>query len=188
MESIVKEQMLNYLLLNKLITKHQHGFLSKHSTCSQLIECTNDWSLALNARTAVDSVYVDFSKAFDSVSHFKLSAKLKSFGIGGKLDNWITSFLTNRSQCVKVGTSFSSISHVVSGVPQGSVLGPLLFLLYINDIATLFVHPVTIKLYADDVKIYVVINDIQDTVVLQHGLDNLVEWSCKWQLSISVGK
>ena len=85
MESIVKEQMLDYLLRDKLISKHQHGFLVRRSTCTQLLECTNDWSLSLNARNSVDCTFVDFSKSFDSVVHSKLCCKLSSYGFQDKL-------------------------------------------------------------------------------------------------------
>lgn len=188
METIIKSQMLEYLLQHKLITRHQHGFLSRHSTCTQLIECTNDWSLSLNTRHAVDCAYIDFSKAFDSVCHSKLCAKLESFGIQGKLLQWIAAFLKNRTQSVKVGGCQSLPCDVISGVPQGSVIGPLLFLLFINDIATLFGDGLTVKLYADDVKIYANINDVADTVLLQKGLDAVYDWSVKWQLPLSINK
>jgi len=106
METIIKQKMLDYLLSSNLISKHQHGFLSKRSTCSQLLECVDDWTLALHNRYSVDVVYVDFSKAFDSVGHSKLLHKLESFGIGGKLLLWIRDYLYNRTQCVKVGNCF----------------------------------------------------------------------------------
>jgi len=89
------------------ITKQQHGFLSKHSTCSQLIESVNDWTLALNARHCVDVVSVDFSKAFDCVVHSKFISKLQSYGIGGPLLAWISYLLSNRTQAVKDGRQLS---------------------------------------------------------------------------------
>jgi hypothetical protein len=188
METIIKKQVLDYLLLHNKINKQQHGFLARHSTCSQLIESVNDWSIALNARKQVDAVYVDFSKAFDSVVHCKLLYKLELIGLRGKLLLWIAEFLTDRFQLVRVGRSVSDTIGVRSGVPQGSVLGPLLFLVYINDIVDIFDKRIEVKLFADDVKIYVVINNIDDCLLLQRGLNNLSDWAEKWQLKISINK
>jgi len=188
MESIIKDSLIAYLLENKLITKQQHGFLAKHSTCSQLLECVNDWTIELNVRKCIDVAYIDFQKAFDSVVHSKLCHKLKSYGVSGRLLGWITDFLCNRVQAVKVNNKMSDFVAVTSGVPQGSVLGPVLFLIYINDLAELFGTGLFVKLFADDVKIYSVINNINDVNAFQAGLDALVQWSVDWQLPISLHK
>jgi len=130
MESIIKQKMLNYLHLlhNKLISKHQHGFLSSHSTCSPFLECVNDWSLSIHNAYSVDVAFIDFSKAFDSVCQTKSIRKLESVGCGGKLLFCMNDYLSKRTQRVKVGNCFSFLSSVYCGVPQGSVLGPVLFL------------------------------------------------------------
>jgi len=188
MESIMKQKMLDYLLQYDLISRQQHGFLSRHSTCTQLLECVNDWTMAINNSYNVDVAYIDFSKAFDSVCHSKLIHKLESFGFGGKLLAWIKCYLSNRSQRVKVGNSFSSFTSVQSGVPQGSVLGPLFFLLYINDLVDVFGDFLSAKLFADDVKVYVVIDDDAKVNILQDGLDMLKGWSDMWQLDLSLHK
>jgi len=188
MESIIRDQLMSYLLRNKLISKQQHGFISRHSACSQLIECVDDWSLSINIRHNVDVIYIDFSKAFDCVVHSKLLAKLASYGISGNLLLWIQSFLSGRSQAVKVGKHMSSFSDVLSGVPQGSVLGPLLFLLFINDITDIFGKNLTVKLYADDVKIYSVVDHPGNAAKLQQGLEDLSDWCSKWQMKINVKK
>jgi ribonucleases P/MRP protein subunit RPP40 len=188
METIIKKQVIDFLLRHGSISKQQHGFLSKHSTCSQIIECVNDWSLALNNRKQVDVVYIDFCKAFDSVVHKKLIHKLESLGIRGKLLLWIEAFLSNRTQAVKIAKAVSRSVDVISGVPQGSVLGPLLFLVYINDIVDVFDSKVQIKLFADDAKIYVVVNDITDCEHMQYYIDKLVSWANCWQLKISIPK
>jgi len=188
METVIKDEMLSFLLKHNKITKQQHGFLSKRSTVTQLLECVNDWSLALNYKQSVDCIYIDFAKAFDSVVHSKLCAKLAAIGIKGKLLNWIVSFLSCRTQQVKVGGQLSSTVNVISGVPQGSVLGPLLFLVYINDLVDVFDSKLEVKLFADDVKIYIVLDNIASFTLMQDGLNKLAIWADLWQLTISIPK
>jgi len=113
----------------------------------------------MNTHNNIDVVYLDLSGVFDSVVHSKLIAMLSCYGIHPVLLSWICSFLSNCFQYVKVDTSYSSILPVISGVPQGSVVGPILFILYVNDICTLAPVEVTIKLFADDTKLYTVFND-----------------------------
>lgn len=187
-ERVIKDQMLVYLLQHKLINHSQHGFLSRHSTCTQLLETINDWSIALRNHHAVDAVYFDFAKAFDSVSHTKLLHKLAGYGITGDLFNCLTDFLHNRIQRVVLPNGVSSFKSVLSGVPQGSVLGPLLFLLYINDITDLFTGAVNIKLFADDIKIYLEITDNSDFAVFQNSIDDIAYWASTWQLKLAINK
>ena len=171
MERLIATDMLFDLRNNNLITKHQHDFLSMHSTCTQLIEIINDWSIAFENRFSVDSDYLDFAKAFDTVSHHTLIFKLESYGISGDLLAWIKAFLTNRLQRVQVDNCLSSLFNVISGVPQGNVLGPILFIIYINDISDFFTgSSVTVKLYANDAKLYSCIQCADDMHFLQLGL------------------
>jgi len=151
MESIMKDEVLKHLLTNKLISTQQHGFLSKRSTVTNLLESLNDWTLAIKDFHSVDVAYIDYRKAFDSVCHSKLLTKLRGYGFGTNLINWIFAYLTGRTQTTCINGHLSSSGKVISGVPQGSVLGPILFLLYINDVNDIFDHGVeTIRLCADD--------------------------------------
>ena len=138
----------------------------------------------------VDIVYIDFAKAFDKVSHNKLIPKLGKAGIHGPLLKWITAFLSNRKFRVKLNGNFSQFRSLTSGVPQGSILGPTLFLLYINDIVCEFPN-VQCKIFADDVKLFVNLNHNdyrRFRLLLQEAVDSRVTWSHIWQLEISAPK
>jgi len=131
--------------------------------------------IELNFRHSIYVAYIDFQKAFDSVVHSKLCHKLKSYGVSGKLLNWLTDFLFNLIQAVRINKKKTSeYIPVKSGVPQGSVLGPVLFLIFINDIVDIFGSGLTINLFADDVKMYAIINNVNDSVLLHEGLVNYV--------------
>ena len=125
--------------------------------------------------------YIDFTRAFDSISHPKLFSKLEGYGISGNLLFWIKAFLTNRTQCVRVGASISSVCAVSSGVPQGSCLGPLLFNLFINDVTDSLID-VSAKLFADDLKLYTDINASSSELNFQTNLDQIFTWASSWQL------
>ena len=188
LECLIKDDMLVYLQKNNLISKCQHGFLSKHSTFSNLVESLNDWTISINRHNQTCIAFIDFAKAFDSVCHSKLIYKIEKYGISGNILTWITNFLSNRSQRSVVGNGLSDYVLLLSGVPQGSVLGPLLFLLFINDVMDNFSDGVITKLFADDVKMYVEITCPADYLKLQESLDYLYRWSIAWQLPISVQK
>jgi len=161
-----------YLLENHLISRQQFGFLSKCSTCTQLLDCVNDWTLPIRNPHSVDVIYFDFAKAFNSVSHPKLVHKLQAYGFSGGMLRILSDFLCDRLQWVVLPNGFSKFRPVISGVPQGSVLGPVLFLIYINDVVDLFDNSgVCTKLYADDVKIYLEITNDSDYVTLQDGIN-----------------
>ena len=134
-------------------------------------------------------IYIDFSKAFDSVVHSKLIYKLSNFGINGKLLDWLNAFLTNRLQCVVVEHCCSEWSAVTSGIPQGTVLGPLLFILFVDDVSQICLDStVTHKLFADDLKLYTSIRSNCDSTALQLALDRLQHWCNEWQLTINTEK
>ena len=153
-ESLISSEILDYLNSYNLITPHQHGFLKKHSTATNLLESINDWSLSLSRRHSVDIAYIDFCRAFDAISHSKLLLKLSAYGFSGNLYLWIKAFLSDRKQLVRINSSCSSIRSVLSGVIQGSVLGPLLFNVFINDVTDTLDNDTTAKLFADDLKLY----------------------------------
>jgi hypothetical protein len=189
MEVVIKDQLLNYLLRNSLISKHQHGFLSKHSTTTNLLESTHDWIVSFTNCCNVDVVYIDFARAFDSIVFTKLLAKLEHYGITGKLLTFMSAFIHNREQCVVLDNCFSSVTSVLSGVPQGSVLGPVLFLIFINDVSSTCVGQAKLKLFADDVKLYSSFNvDVSNCGDLQQSLDLLSSWANSWQLNINISK
>ena len=151
---MITAELSEYLLSKGLITRHQHGFLVKHSTTTNLLQSLNDWTLVVENRHSQTIVYVDFARAFDTVSHDRLQLKLQAYGVSGQLLSLILNFLRDRTQVTKVGCHISQSVSLTSGVVQGSCLGPLLFLIYINDLVAVFNANVTPKLYADDLKLY----------------------------------
>ena len=182
-ESILHSKILSHLLYNSLISPAQFGFVPGKSSCSQLLSTVNEWFQALSTNPSVNVIYTDIAKAFDSVSHAKLSLVIESYGISFDTSNWLKEFLTDRQQQVCIGTSFSSLLPVLSGVPQGSVIGPLLFLLFFDDI-TKTVPQVQgssgVKLFADDTKLYA--SNPND---LQIYTDHMSSWLKDHQLNIA---
>jgi hypothetical protein len=188
MESLIKDQIVDFLVGKKLITKNQHAFIKQHSTSTNLLQSTHDWLVSLNSRLCTDVVYIDFSKAFDSIVISKLLYKLEYYGISGLLLKWISCFLHDRTQCVVVEGCFSSFCPVVSGVPQGSVLGPILFLIFINDIDSVCKGSSTLQLFADDAKLYSSVGLNAHINSLQLSLDSLSVWADQWQMAINISK
>ena len=157
LERLVLDQMTMTLKSNNFFNCHQHGFQDQSSCITQLLECLQDWTTNYDNKVGTDIVYLDFSKAFDKVPHIRLCHKLEQSGIRGNILLWLKNFLTNRKQRVLLRNGASNWLHVTSGVPQGSILGPTLFLIYVNDIPEAI--STSVKLFADDTKIY---NDILD--------------------------
>ena len=184
LESFIRNALYDHLLSNNLLSPHQYGFCKGRSTVTQLLATINDWMVSLDSKTPVDAVYLDFSKAFDSVPHKRLLYKLHNYGIRGKLLEWIEDFLTDRTQYVSVNNKNSNLIKVTSGVPQGSVLGPALFIYLINDLPTQ--TDCKLKIFADDSKIYQNIVSPEDQAKLQVGIDALVEWSRRWLMNFNI--
>ena len=167
-----------YLDEHKLLSDKQHAFRKWHSCETQLATVINDWAKILDKQGQVDTFILDFEKAFDTPPHELLKSKLFSYGIGGKTLKWINAFLCHRQQRVVVNGFKSDWAPVVSGVPQGTVLGPLLFSLHINDITADIESE--IRLFADDCVCYREIKDKEDTLKLQRDIDRLGNWARKW--------
>ena len=188
LEKIIKKQMLEHLDRIGLLQYEQHGFREGRSTVTNLLEFYDKVSNILQERDGwADCIYLDFQKAFDSVPHERLLEKLEKLaGVKGDLLRWIRAYLTDRWQRVKVRTASSSLRKVTSGVPQGSVLGPLLFMIYINDL------PEGIKsfmsMFADDTKVLKKIEDEESCRELQKDLDRLQQWSEKWLMKFNASK
>jgi ribonuclease P/MRP protein subunit RPP40 len=188
MERVVVCQMMYYLREHRVISQEQYGFLAGRSTTLNLLDALNDWTLAIDNKCSVAAAYIDYAKAFDSVSPLKLCHKLKAYGIAGNLLSWIANLLSGRCQQTRVGSVLSEVGALISGVIQGSCLGPLLFVLYVNDIVNVFANGVMCKLYADDIKMYTVIKADIDCSTFQSNLDRLQQWSDRWQLRIAYKK
>ena len=150
LEKLVARKLVDHLEKHDLISASQHGFRRRHSCLSNLLLALDDWTRAVDGGETVHACYLDMSKAFDRVDHNILLRKLKEHGIGGKILTWLANYLTDRTVRVRVDGALSDPAAVTSGVPQGSVLGPILFLLYVNDIPELM-HCDT-AMFADDIK------------------------------------
>lgn len=186
LEHIIYSQLVNFLETNSFFSSSQHGFRKSYSCETQLISFTHDLFAAIDKRSVIDCIFLDFSKAFDVVSHQLLFLKLSKLNIDHQILTWIKNFLSNRTQFVTANDCNSPFSPVNSGVPQGSVLGPLLFLIYINDLPN--VVNSSIKLFADDCVIYRVISNSSDTAMLQTDLDNISAWCTSWHMRLNTNK
>lgn len=175
-EKVLRSNIIQHFDKNNLFNNSQHGFRSGRSCLSQLLEHLDTLLSLLEDGSNVDVVYLDFSKAFDKVDFNIVLNKFKSLGIGGRIHTWLTSFLTNRLQSVIVDGVLSDPKPVLSGVPQGSVLGPLVFLVLIGDIDDDVIHSI-VKSFADDTRATKNINSIDDTKKLQEDLEKIYKWT-----------
>ena len=175
-ERIISEELM--IKCESQLRNNQHGFLPKKSCTTQLINFAESVAFGLNLSIRTDVVYFDFAKAFDSVNHDIILRKLKNnFKIDGTMLKFMVNYLQDRKQCVVIAGEKSNMANVRSGVPQGSILGPLLFVLFIDDMSEVVSEDTQIALYADDTKIWRRINSWEDHIALQRDIDALHKWS-----------
>ena len=188
LERIIAKRLTDFLLNNNLVSEFQFGFLRKRSTTLQLISTLEDWFNAILSNKKTDCIYLDIIKAFDKVPHDLLIYKIEKIGIKGNLLNWLRDFLTDRSFKVRVNQKFSKEFPIKSGVPQGSVLGPILFLIFINDLPQVIPDGISLKLFADDTKIYLNYSSEIERQKLSYALENVNQWARTWGLEFSPEK
>ena len=188
MERIMYNQLYNYLTKFGLLSNSQFGFRKSHATATALLDCTNEWYINLDRKLFNLVVFIDLKKAFDTVDHHILLKKLELYGVKGQALSFLKSYLTNRSQKCKMNGFVSSERPIQCGVPQGSILGPLLFLLYINDLPECL-NITKPRLFADDTNLTASgdsMTDVENTV--NSDLENLRNWLIANKLSLNVAK
>ena len=188
LEKVMYARVMSFLKKFNLLYKYQFGFREGHSTTQAVIEITDNILEELNKQNMVAGIYLDLSKAFDTVCHKILLAKLEHYGVRGKALTWFQSYLNNRKQYTTIGPHKSREQEVPYGVPQGSVLGPLLFLIFVNDIDAA-VDNNKLRLFADDSNVFVV---SKDPAILKERMINVIQKLCKWfnanKLTINMSK
>jgi hypothetical protein len=183
MEKVIAKQLLEHCSKIKIFDNYQFGFVPGKSAEQQLLQCLNDWTINGELKIPTDVIYIDFAKAFDRVARKKLLQKLKKLGFHPDLIAWIKAYLTGRTHFVKVGEQFSETTAAFSGVPQGSVIGPILFCIFIYDLPLVVKH-CKIVMFADDVKLYFPIRDNLDAHLVQIDLNAIQKWSIDNQLPV----
>ena len=188
MESLIKDAVMKHLLENNLIKNSQHGFMPKKSCLTNLLEFLEIMTENLDKGIPTDVLYLDFSKAFDRVPHQRLVKKLDSYNIRGSVRNWICNWLCERRQRVVINGCQSTWQTVASGVPQGSVLGPLCFIIFIDDLDLAAEEATLVKKFADDTKVAHTVTNTAEVNTMQSCIDNLVKWSDTWGMSFNLDK
>ena len=189
LEKVVHGQVLQHLFVNNILTERQFGFLPRSSTTDALITALHEWHGHLDNHKSVAMALFDLSKAFDRVPHSPLLQKLSAAGLSGPLLSWFRSYLSDRTQLVAVRGVDSKPVPVVSGVPQGSVLGPLLFLVYVNDLClSSFSQNSSIILYADDTTLFKPISSPTDLVEFQSDINIIDAWFSNNHLTANASK
>jgi hypothetical protein len=183
LESFVRDAIVSHMTELNLYSPCQHGFRKSRSCVTQLLEVMEILTDFLDEGDSVDLIYLDFKKAFDSVPHQRLLSKMSSYGISDKVHSWVRDFLCGRSQRVRVGSEFSGRADVLSGIPQGSILGPILFTIFINDITDDIQS--CCRIFADDTKIF---NRSSNNAKIQEDIELLQNWTQKWDLHFNMSK
>ena len=177
-EGFFRDVIYKHMIENNILSNVQHGFVKGRSCITQLLSTLHDWFQHLDNNVPADAIYLDFKKAFDTVPHRRLLSKLHGYGVRGQVLDWIRDFLSDRYQYVSVNGKESSKIPVTSGVPQGSVLGPVLFIYFINDLPS--VIDCISRIFADDTKAYKDIKCINGHETVQNSINAMVEWGEKW--------
>ena len=195
LERIICSAILAFLVTNKLISQQQHGFVRGRSCQTNMLLCLEKWTDLVDSGKSIDVAYFDYAKAFDKVSHRLLLIKLRAYGIDGKLLAWLAAWLENRKQRVIVGNSKSPWLPVISGTTQGTVLGFLLFLIFINDLPSECApeDESLVLLLADDTKTFQAISEnasqqSENQEQLQNRVDRIAQWASKWRMEINPSK
>ena len=175
LESIIKDSIVTHLDTFSLLSTKQHGFVPRRACVTNLLETIDYRTARFEEKVPLDLLYLDFAKAFDKVAHELLLIKLKAYGIHPCLIRWIASYLANRRQRVVMAEHVSQWVSVTSGVPQGSVLGPILFVIFINDLPDVFQSEC--RLYADDCKLFGTAASSTEVQTIQNDLDRAYEWA-----------
>ena len=186
LESVIRDKMVMFLEENELIKDSQHGFRTGRSCATNLLVFLEYVTNCINNKENIDVAFLDFAKAFDKVPHRRLLDKLQAHGVVGKVHSWISAWLWDRRQRVCLLGHGSAWERVISGVPQGSVLGPVLFTIFINDLECCLVN--NVLKFADDTKLFGKIGDDKDRKLFQNDLDLLCYWAEKWQMEFNVSK
>ena len=187
-ERIVYNQFYEYLTENNLISCNQSGFRSLHSTATALLEATDNWAFNIDKGNVNAVIFLDLKKAFDTVDHSILLSKLKAYGVGSNSSNWFKSYLDNRTQKCFVNGSLSNTQPLTCGIPQGTILGPLLFILYINDLPNCLnnSHP---RMYADDTHLTFASNNVVHLEeYMNDDLTKITEWLAANKLTLNKSK
>ncbi len=188
LERLIKDSLVEHLLKNNLILPSQHGFMPNKSCTTNLLEFFEIVTEAVDEGSPFDIIFLDFAKAFDKVPVAPLLAKLQALGVEGQLLCWIKEWLSNRRQRVVLNGQASDWADVTSGVPQGSILGPLLFVIYINDIDLVIDMIELLKKFADDTKLGQRVATAEQRSKMQEALDNVVKWADTWGMKFNVKK